>query len=83
MVVATFYRRTRMAHELLDLLKARFPKQLAQTVIGTHVKIDEAQSRGLSITEYAPKDRAGRAYAAIAEELEARGPEVLEEEGTP
>ena len=78
MVVATFYRRTRMAHELLDLLKARFPKQLATTVIGTHVKIDEAQARGLSILEYAPNDRSGRAYAAIAEELEARAPERSE-----
>ena len=78
MVVATFYRRTRMAHELLDMLKARFPKQLAQTVIGTHVKLDEAQARGLSITEYAPEHRAGRAYAAIAEELDARRPERSE-----
>ena len=78
LVVPTFYRRTRMAHELLDLLKARFPKQLAQTVIGTHVKIDEAQSRGLSIIEYAPNHRAARAYAAIAEELEARAPATQE-----
>jgi len=74
MVVPVFYRRTRMAHEVLDRLKARFPKELAQTVVGYHVRIDEAQSRGQSIFEYAPSDRGARALAAVAEELEARGP---------
>lgn len=72
MVIPTFYRRTRLAHELLDRLKARFPKEIAHTVLGYHVKIDEAQSRGLSIVEYAPRDRAARAIGALAEELELR-----------
>jgi chromosome partitioning protein len=76
MVIPTFYRRTRMAHELLERLKARFPKELAHTVLGYHVKIDEAQSRGKSIVEYAPKDRASKAFAALAEELELRAPDV-------
>lgn len=73
MVVPTFYRRTRLAHDVLEKLKCRFPKEIAQTVVGFHVKIDEAQSRGLSIFEYAPGDRGARALAALAEELEARG----------
>lgn len=73
MVVPTFYRRTRLAHEVLDTLKERFPKELCHTVLGYHVKVDEAQSRGLSIFEYAPRDRGARALAAIAEELELRG----------
>jgi chromosome partitioning protein len=73
MVVPTFYRRTRLAHEVLDRLKTRFPKEIAHTVVGFHVKIDEAQSRGLSIFEYAPGDRGARAMAALAEELELRG----------
>jgi len=81
MVIPTFYRRTRMAHEVLDRLKARFPKELAHTVVGFHVKIDEAQSRGLSIFEYAPSSRGAHAMAALAEELESRGEE--EEEGGP
>jgi chromosome partitioning protein len=76
MVIPTFYRRTRMAHEMLERLKARFPKELAHTVLGYHVKIDEAQSRGKSIIEYAPKDRASKAFAALAEELELRAPDV-------
>ncbi len=72
MVIPTFYRRTRLAHESLDRLKARFPKEIAHTVVGFHVKLDEAQSRGLSIFDYAPNDRGARAMAALAEELEAR-----------
>ncbi|MCH2171566.1 ParA family protein [Myxococcota bacterium] len=78
MVVPTFYRRTRMANEILAKLKSRFPKEIAQSVIGYHVKIDEAQSRGLSIFEYAPRDRAARTLAELTEELELRGRDFAE-----
>jgi len=80
MVVPTFYRRTRLAAEVLDTLKKRFPKEIAQTVLGMHVKIDEAQSRGLTIWEYAPRDRGAAALAALAEELEARAGPAGEEQ---
>jgi len=73
MVVPTFYRRTKLAQEILEKLAQRFPKQLAHTVVGYHVKIDEAQSRGLSIFDYAPRDRGARVMAELAEELELRG----------
>jgi chromosome partitioning protein len=79
MVVPTFYRRTRLAHEVLERLKREFPKEICATVLGYHVRIDEAQSRGVSIFEYAPKDRGARALAAVAEELEARAPEATRE----
>jgi chromosome partitioning protein len=79
MVVPTFYRRTRLAHQVLERLKQRFPKEICSTVLGYHVRIDEAQSRGLSIFEYAPADRGAQALAAIAEELEARAPEGARE----
>jgi chromosome partitioning protein len=82
MVVPTFYRRTRLAHEVLESLKQRFPKEIGATVLGYHVRIDEAQSRGLSIFEYAPGDRGARALAAVAEELEARGADPPRESGT-
>jgi chromosome partitioning protein len=73
MIVPTLYRRTKLANEILDRLKQRFPKEIAHTVVGYHVKIDEAQSRGLSIFEYAPKDRSASVMAVLAEELELRG----------
>jgi chromosome partitioning protein len=72
MVVPTFYRRTKLAHDILEQLKARFPKEIAHRVIGYHVRIDEAQSKGLSVFEYAPGDRGARALAELAEELELR-----------
>jgi chromosome partitioning protein len=72
MVIPTFYRRTRLAHATLERLKTRFPKEIAHTVVGFHVKLDEAQSHGLSIFEYAPNDRGAHAMAALAEELESR-----------
>ncbi len=74
MVVPTFYRRTRLAQQILDQLKERFPKELAHSVVGYHVRIDEAQSQGLSIFEYAPRDRGARCMAELAEELELRAP---------
>ena len=72
MVVPTFYRRTRMAQEILEQLERHFPKEIAHTVVGYHVKVDEAQSRGLSIFEYAPLDRGAKVLAELAEELELR-----------
>src|SRR5688572_2257650 len=74
MVVPTFYRRTKLAHDILEQLKARFPKEIAHRVVGYHVRIDEAQSKGLSVFEYAPRDRGARALAELAEELELRAP---------
>ena len=76
MVIPTFYRRTNLAREVLEKLKSRFPKELAHTVVGYHVKIDEAQARGISIFEYAPGSGGAQAMAALAEELEARKPEA-------
>ena len=73
MVIPTFYRRTRLANEILEKLKQRFPKEIAHMVVGYHVRIDEAQSRGLSVFEHAPSDRGAKVMAALAEELEARG----------
>jgi chromosome partitioning protein len=74
MVVPTFYRRTKLAHDILEQLKQRFPKEIAHGVIGFHVRIDEAQAKGLSVFEYAPADRGARALAELAEELELRAP---------
>ncbi len=76
MVIPTFFRRTNLALELLERLKQRFPKEIGQTVVGYHVRIDEAQSYGLSIFEYAPGSPGAVAMAALAEELDLRGNSV-------
>ena len=74
MVVPTFHRRTKLAQEIHEQLKQRFPKEVAHGVLGYHVRIDEAQARGLSIFEYAPRDRGAKTLAGLAEELELRAP---------
>ena len=69
MVVPTFYRRTRMAEEILEALRNRFPREISKTVIGFTVKIDEAQSRGLTIFETAPRHAGTRTLSALGDEL--------------
>jgi chromosome partitioning protein len=74
MVIPTFSRRTRLAREILDKLREHFPKEVAQTVLGYSVLIDEAQSHAKTIFEYAPRSHAARGIAALGEELIARDP---------
>ncbi len=69
LVVPTFHRPTRMAGEILEKLRQHFPKQIAQTVLGYSVLVDEAQSRAKTIFEYAPRSTAARWMAAVADEL--------------
>ena len=72
MVIPTFYRRTRMANEILKALRERFPTEIANTVLGFTVKIDEAQSRGHTIFEAAPRHAGAKSMAALGAELLAR-----------
>jgi len=72
-VVATLHRRTQLAREILDKLRERFPGTLSRTVLGWSVKVDEAQSHGRTIFEYAPGSPGARALAAIADEVLERG----------
>jgi chromosome partitioning protein len=74
LVVATLYRKTRLADEILEKLRERFPGVLSRTVLGWSVKVDEAQSHGRTIFEHAPRSSGARALAAIADELQRRAP---------
>ena len=73
MVVPTLYRKTALAEAILEKLKGYFPDELARTPLGFNVKIDEAQSHGQTIFEYAPKSSGASMLAAIAEEVWRRG----------
>jgi chromosome partitioning protein len=68
-VVPTLYRRTALATAILERLKAYFPESLAATPLGYNVKVDEAQSHGKTIWEYAPSSTGARMLAAIAAEI--------------
>jgi len=73
MVVATLYRRTALADEILKKLGSYFPDTLCKTALGYNVKIDEAQSHGRTIWEYAPSSKGAEMLEAIARELLNRG----------
>jgi chromosome partitioning protein len=75
LVVPTLYRKTALATEILSKLKSYFPAALAKTALGYNVKIDEAQSHGQTIWEYAPRSKGAEMLKAIADELLARGPQ--------
>jgi chromosome partitioning protein len=76
LVVATLYRRTQLADEILAKLRARLGDAVSPTVLGWSVKVDEAQSHGRTVFEWAPRSTGARALAAIAEEIDARGTAV-------
>lgn len=73
MVVPTLYRKTALADAILAKLREKFPEQICRTVLGFNVQIDEAQSYGQTIWEYAPQSRGAQLLEAIARELVSRG----------
>ncbi|HTP26735.1 MAG TPA: ParA family protein [Anaeromyxobacteraceae bacterium] len=77
MVIPALYRKTQLAGEILAKLNERFPGRVSSTVLGWSVKVDEAQSHGLTVFDYAPSSSGARALAALAEELLERAPEEL------
>jgi chromosome partitioning protein len=72
-VVPTLYRKTALADEILGKLGEYFPDELTRTPLGYNVKIDEAQSHGQTIWDYAPWSRGAQMLEAIAEEIHAAG----------
>jgi chromosome partitioning protein len=69
LVVPTLYRKTQLAEEILAKLRERFPDRVSRSVLGFSVKIDEAQSHGETIFEYAPRSGGARALGSIADEV--------------
>jgi chromosome partitioning protein len=77
LIVPALYRKTQLADEILAKLRQRFPRQVSRTVLGWSVKIDEAQSHGLTVFDYAPSSLGARALSALAEELLEREPAAV------
>ncbi|MBN2494188.1 MAG: ParA family protein [Deltaproteobacteria bacterium] len=69
LVVPTLYRPTRLADEILTKLRKHFPGRTARTIIGYNVKIDEAQSHGKTIWEYASWSRGAHMLESLAKEI--------------
>jgi len=65
--------RTRLAQDVERELRDHFPEMVFETVIPRSVRVAEAPSYGLPVTEHAPSSRGSHAYRALAEELVADG----------
>jgi chromosome partitioning protein len=65
--------RTRLAQDVERELREHFPEMVFETVIPRSVRLAEAPSHGLPVTEHAPSSRGSQAYRALAQELSARG----------
>jgi chromosome partitioning protein len=70
LIVPTLYRNTRLANAILEKLHGYFKEKVSRTSIGYNVKIDEAQSLGKTIFEYAPKSKGAIYFAKLASEIE-------------
>jgi chromosome partitioning protein len=65
--------RTRLAQDVERELREHFPEMVFETVIPRSVRVAEAPSYGLPVTEHAPASRGADAYQALAKELVGRG----------
>lgn len=73
LVVPTLYRKTQLADEVLEKLAEHFPGKLSRQPFALNVAIDEAQSHGKTIWEYAPWSRGATVLQGIAEDVDAAG----------
>jgi len=72
-VVITMHdERTRLANDVEAELRTHFPELVFDTVIPRSVRIAEAPSFGLPVTDHAPGSRGSRAYEELARELAVR-----------
>jgi chromosome partitioning protein len=72
-VVITMHdERTRLANDVEAELRTHFPELVFDTVIPRSVRVAEAPSFGLPVTDHAPDSRGSRAYQDLARELALR-----------
>ena len=64
--------RLTLANQVVDEVRARFGADVLDPVIPRNVRLSEAPSYGLPITEYAPTSRGAVAYRELAANLDAR-----------
>jgi len=68
-IVPTLYRKTQMSDEIVEKLKSHFPRRVTEPM-SLNVQIDEAQSHGKTIWEYAPWSRGATLLQTVAERVE-------------
>jgi chromosome partitioning protein len=72
-LLTMFDTRTNLAHQVVEEVRSFFGDSVFHRVIPRNVRLSEAPSFGLPVALYAPKSMGAEAYAAVAEEVLARG----------
>jgi chromosome partitioning protein len=67
-VVPMMHRRTALAEAVRERLEAYFPGKVTPP-LGVNVAIDEAQSHGKTVWDYAPRSRGAQMMSAVAESV--------------
>ena len=73
LLITMYDDRTRLAQDVERELREHFPEMVFDTVIPRSVRVAEAPSYGLPVTEHAPSSRGSDAYRALAKELVEHG----------
>ena len=61
--------RTTLGNEIVDRVKKQYPSLLFNTIIGTNIRIEEAQVKKQSIITYSPSDRGSEQYRQLGIEI--------------
>jgi chromosome partitioning protein len=64
--------RTRLAQEVVKQVSAYFGSKVFSTIIPRNVRLSEAPSHGMAISQYDPQSSGARAYRSLAAELMSR-----------
>ena len=68
-VLTMFDNRTNLANDVVKEVSKHFPSQVFKSIIPRNIRLAEAPSYGLPISEYAPTSVGAIAYEALAKEL--------------
>lgn len=69
MLMTMWDSRTNLAQQVVDEVRAHFPRETFETVIPRNVRLSEAPSYGKPIREYDPASRGAVAYDHLADEV--------------
>ncbi|MDH5542864.1 MAG: ParA family protein [Nitrospinota bacterium] len=69
MVVPTFFMETILVESIMNKLKNHFGGKMSKTVIKYDMKLDQAQSFGRTIFDFAPDSHGAKAMASVAKEI--------------
>lgn len=72
LVITMWDPRTRLSHDVEAEVRKHFPSLVFETVVPRNVRLSEAPSYGLPITQYDPRSTGAESYVKLAEELAAR-----------